>query len=55
MELYRISAEPQVPFWFISLVAYVRPFTILRNKWLLQVGRIIFFHTPAISPPTVCE
>lgn len=57
MELYGISAEPHlghhVPFWLI--VAYVRPFTTVRNKWLsnpvlLKVGRIFFSHTP--HPPS---
>lgn len=59
MELYRISAEThlghRVPFWLITLVVYVWPFTIVRNKWLnnptlLQVARNIFFHTP--HPPS---
>lgn len=63
MELYGISAEPhlghRVPFWLISLVAYVRPFTIVRNKWLnipspFQMGRIIFFPHPLPSLHQQC-
>lgn len=68
MELYGIAAENHlgncVPFWLIwliSLVAYVRPFCIVRNKWLnnptlVQVAGIIFFSTPlTLSPQTICE